>query len=177
METTKSLRMFSHARIPNDIISEFIFLISNLYSSDDNFDKSNFYLNLSNFLNPRFIFNLSLVAENQFLNNEFIKVKKTLKNFKKKDKIYFWYRIKKEAQIIAKERNKKESVNYINSQFKKIDKLNDKILFDLANFLRNSKEYKKAINYYTEILIEIFDEIKSEIYYRRGSSYERIRQY
>ena len=163
----------------NDILSEFIFLISNLYSSDDNFDKSNFYLNLSNFLNPRFIFNLSLVAENQFLNNEFIKVKKTLKNFKKENKFYFWYRIKKEAQIIAKERNKKESVNYITSQFKKIDKFNDKILFDLANFLRNSKEYKKAINYYTEILNSPTHsvEIKSEIYYRRGSSYERIGNY
>ena len=163
----------------NDIISEFVFLISNLYSSDDNFDKSNFYLNLSNFLNPRFIFNLSLVAENQFLNNEFIKAKKTLKNFKKEDKFYFWYRIKKEAQIIAKERNKKESVNYISSHFKKIDKPNDKILFDLANFLRNSKEYKKAINYYTEILNSSTHsvEIKSEIYYRRGSSYERIGNY
>tara|TARA_B100002052_G_scaffold263559_1_gene258786 strand:+ start:788 stop:2473 length:1686 start_codon:yes stop_codon:yes gene_type:complete len=163
----------------NDIISEFIFLISNLYSSDDNFDKSNFYLNLANFLNPRFIFNLSLVAENQFLNNEFIKAKQTLKNFKKEDKFYFWYRIKKEAQIIAKERNKKESVNYITSHFKKIDKLNDKILFDLANFLRNSKEYKKAINYYTEILNSSTHsaEIKSEIYYRRGSSYERIGNY
>mgnify|MGYP000267989249 CR=1 FL=1 len=86
---------------------------------------------------------------------------------------------KKEAQIIAKERNKKESVNYITSQFKKIDKFNDKILFDLANFLRNSKEYKKAINYYTEILNSPTHsvEIKSEIYYRRGSSYERIGNY
>ena len=34
----------------NDIISEFLFLISNLYSSQDDFEKSNFYLNLSNFL-------------------------------------------------------------------------------------------------------------------------------
>ena len=33
----------------NDIISEFLFLISNLYSSQDNFEQSNFYLNLSNF--------------------------------------------------------------------------------------------------------------------------------
>ncbi len=41
---------------PNDIISEFLFLISNLYSSYDNFEKSNFYLNLSNFLNPNICF-------------------------------------------------------------------------------------------------------------------------
>ena len=66
----------------NDIIGEYLFLISNLYSSQDDFEKSNFYLNLSNFLNPKFIFNLSLVAENQYLNEEYKKTKKTLKNKK-----------------------------------------------------------------------------------------------
>ena len=96
---------------PNDIISEFLFLISNLYSSYDNLEKSNFYLNLSNFLNPKFIFNLSLVAENHFLNGEYKKAKKILKNFKKEDNFYYWYRVKKEAQLIEKQRNKKESLN------------------------------------------------------------------
>ena len=46
----------------NHIVSEFLFLVSNLYSSQEELEKSNFYLNLSNFLNPKFIFNLSLVA-------------------------------------------------------------------------------------------------------------------
>jgi len=94
---------------PNDITAEFFFLISNLYSSQDNFEKSNFFLNLSNFLNPKFTFNLSLVAENQYFNGEYNKAKKTLKKFKKDDSFYYWYRVKKEAQIIAKQRNKKES--------------------------------------------------------------------
>jgi len=48
----------------NDIIGEFLFLISNLYSSEDDIKKSNFYLNLSNYLNPKFILNSTLVAEN-----------------------------------------------------------------------------------------------------------------
>ena len=39
----------------NDLIAEFLFLISNLYSAQDNYEMSNFYLNLSNFLNPRFV--------------------------------------------------------------------------------------------------------------------------
>ena len=52
----------------NDVIAEFLFLISNLYSSDDNFEKSNFYLNLSSFLNPKFKFNLSLIIENHYFN-------------------------------------------------------------------------------------------------------------
>ena len=172
------LRVFS-CKNSNDIISEFLFLISNLYSSQDNFKKSNFFLNLSNFFNPKFVFNLSLVAENQYFNEEYEKAKKTLQNFKKKDAIYYWYRVKKEAQIIAKQRNKKESLNYITSQFNKIDKPNNKILFDIANFYRNYKKYEEAIKYYSKIL-EILDEdskIKPDILYRRGGSYERIGDY
>ena len=88
---------FFSCKNPNDIISEFLFLISNLYSSQDNFEKSNFFLNLSNFLNPKFVFNLSLVAENQYLNGEYKQAKKTLKNFKKEDNFYYWFRVKKEA--------------------------------------------------------------------------------
>ena len=59
----------------NDLIAEFLFLISNLYSAQDNYEMSNFYLNLSNFLNPRFVFNLSLVAENHYFNNKSIRPK------------------------------------------------------------------------------------------------------
>ena len=164
---------------PKDLISEFLFLISNLYSSQDNYEKSNFYLNLSNFLNPKFIFNLSLVAENQYLNGEYKKVKKTLKNFKKENIFYYWYRVKKEAQIIAKQKNKKKSLDYITEEFKKIENLNKKFLFDIANFHKNSKEYKKAIKFYTEIIEMIDDnsEIKSDLLYRRGASYERIGKY
>ena len=165
---------------PNDIISEFLFLISNLYSSEDSFEKSNFYLNLSNFLNPKFIFNLSLVAENQYLNKEYKKARKTLKKLDNKNNIFYdWYRIKKEAQIIAKEVGNNESLNFINSEFKKIVLPNKKILFDMANFYKNFKKYDEAIIYYTQ-LIEIFDdnsEIKKDLLYRRGGTYERMKEY
>ncbi len=163
---------------PNDLISEFLFLVSNLYSSQDDFEKSNFYLNLSNFLNPKFIFNLSLVAENQFLNGEYEKSKKTLKNFKEEDYFYYWYRVKKEAQIIAKEQNQTESLDYLKSKFEKIKKPNNKLIFDIANFYKNSKEYRQAIKYYTKIINSVGDlEIKSDLLYRRGGSYERIGEY
>ncbi len=163
----------------NNIISEFFFLISNLYSSQDDFEKSNYYLNLSYFLNPKFKFNLSLVVENHYQNEEFKKAKKILKNFKKDDKFYYWYRVKKESQIIANQRNKKESLNYLVSEFKKIEKINDKFLFDLANFYKNSKEYEEAIKYYTQIIDKIpYDsEITPDLLYRRGGSYERIGAY
>ncbi len=175
----KKFSNFFSCKNHNDIISEFLFLISNLYSSQDNFEKSNFYLNLSNFLNPKFIFNLSLVAENQYYNEDYKSAKKTLKIFKKENKFYYWYRIKKEAQIISKLKNKKESLNYITSEFKKIDEPNDKILFDVANFYKNSKEYEKAIEYYTKIIQspDHDDEIKSDLLYRRGGSFERIKNY
>ncbi len=163
----------------NDIIGEFFFLISNIYSAEDDFKKSNFYLNLANFLNPKFIFNLSLVVENQFFNGEYEKARETLKNFKKEDNFYFWYRVKKEAKIIAKLRNKRESLNYITAEFDKILKPNKKFIFDIAGFYKNSEEYEQAIEYYTKLL-NIFDaesEIKSDILYRRGGCYERLGKY
>ena len=163
----------------NDIVSEFFFLISNLYSSQNEFKKSNFYLSLSNYLNPKFIFNLSLVSENFYFNKDYEKSKKVLKNFNKNQDFYYWYRIKKEAQIISKTRSKKESLNYITSKFKKINKPNNKFLFDVANFNKNSKEYQEAIKYYSIIIDSINEDndLKKDLLYRRGSSYERLGNY
>ena len=163
----------------NDVLSEFLFLVSNLYSSQDNYEKSNFYLNLSNYLNPKFKYNLSLVAENYYFNNEYKKSKKILNNFNKDEIFYYWYRVKKQAQMIEKQRNVKEAVNYIESEFNKISNPNNKMLFDLANFYRNAKEFEKAINLFTKVLVSIDDnaDIRSDILYRRGSSYERIKDY
>ena len=163
----------------NDLISEFLFLISNLYSAQDDYIKSNFYLYLSNYLNPKFYYNLSLLAENQYSNKEFDRVKKVLREFEKEDDFYYWYRLKKEAQIISKEINQKESLKFIKSNFEKIEKPNEKILFDIANFYKNAKEYEQAIKYYTKVLGIIGDdlEIKSDLFYRRGASNERMGNY
>ena len=47
MINLENLVKFFHVSNHNDIVGEFLFLISNLYSSQDNdFKKSNFYLNL-----------------------------------------------------------------------------------------------------------------------------------
>ena len=160
-------------------MSEFLFLISNLYSSENKFKESNFYLNLSNYLNPKFKFNLSLVTENLYLNDEYKKVQKILKNFEKEDNYYYWYRIKKEAQIILKTRNETESINYMKAEFNKIENPSNKILFDIANFYKNLKEYDEAIKFYTKIINSNIShsDIKSDLLYRRGSSYERIGNY
>ena len=163
----------------NDLIAEFLFLISNLYSAQDNYEMSNFYLNLSNFLNPRFVFNLSLVAENHYFNKDYEKAKKVLKKFKKDDDFYYWFRLKKEAQIISAQRNNQESLNFIKFNFDKIENPNEKILFDIANFYKKAKNYEEAIRYYSKIIENLDDnsDIKSDILYRRGGTYERIKNY
>ena len=163
----------------NDITSEFLFLISNLFSSQGDIEKSNFYLNLSNYLNPKFTLNSSLVAENFYLNGEYEKTKKVLKKFDTKYEFYYWFRVKKEAQIIVKKQGYEEGVEFISSKFNKIINPNVRMLFDVANFYKNSKKYEKAIKYYTEIIssLNVDSRIKSDLLYRRGGSYERLGNY
>ena len=163
----------------NDVVGEFLFLISNLYSSQDDIEKSNFYLNLSSYLNPKFKFNLTLLAENFYLNNEYKKVKTVLKQFDKKDEFYYWFRVKKEAQIIIKEQGYDDGINFISAKFNNISDPNLKMVFDVANFYKNSKKYEEAIDYYTQIIstLDNNSEVKSDILYRRGGSYERINNY
>ena len=162
-----------------DIVSEFFFLVSNLYSSQNNYENSNFYLNISNYLNPKFKFNLSLLAENYYLNKDYIKTLKVLESFNKKDEFYYWFKLKKEAQIISKLQNKDKSLDFINLNFKKIKNPSIKIVFDIANFNKNAKKYKEAIKYYDQIISKIDNnsQLYAEILYRRGSSYERLADY
>ena len=177
-ELNKFNKIFS-CKDHNDLVGEFLFLISNLYSSQNEFEKSNFYLSLSSYLNPEFVFNLSLVAENLFVNNNYDKSKIVLRNFDEDENFYYWYRLKKEAQIISKTRNQKEALNYITSKFKKIKNQNNKFVFDIANFYKNSKEFDLAIKYYSSIINSLTEntEIKSDLLYRRGASYERLKNY
>ena len=174
-EFTKVFSCSNH----NDILGEFLFLISNLYSSQNEFEKSNFYLSLSSYLNPKFVFNLSLVAENFYLNKNYKKSKAILKSFDKNQDFYYWYRFKTEAKIIEKTRNKKEALNYITSKFYKIKKPNNKFIFDIANFYKNSKEYNQAIKYYSLIInsLDDDDKVKADLLYRRGGSLERLKDY
>ena len=162
-----------------DIISEFFFLVSNLYSSQNDYENSNFYLNISHYLNPKFKFNLSLLAENHYLNKDYTKTLKILESFNKKDDFYYWFKLKKEAQIISKLQNKDKSLDFINLNFKKIKNPSIKIVFDIANFNKNAKKYKEAIRYYDQIIskIDINSQLYADILYRRGGSYERLADY
>ena len=162
-----------------DILGEFFFLISNLYSSQEEYEKSNFYLNISNYLNPKFYFNLSLLAEDYLFNGNFDLSRKILEKFDEKDEIYNWYKIKKIAQIIGKQQNNDQSLKFIENKFLKFKKPSTRILFDMANIYKNYKKYKKAIEYYSIVLSQIDEnsDAYADTLYRRGGSYERLGQY
>ena len=162
-----------------DILAEIFFLISNLYSSQEDFDMSNFYLNISNYLNPKFKFNLSLAAENYFLMNKYTQVKKVLKEFNDKDSIYYWYRIKKEFDILKELEGKKSSLKFLNKKIRSLKFKSPKIYFDLGNIYKGFKEYNKSIENYNFALDGISKDSNSyaDILYRRGGSYERLKDY
>ena len=162
-----------------DILAEFFFLISNLYSSQENYKQSNFYLNIANYLNPKFYFNLTMLVENYYMIDDFEKSKSILNNFQKDDQIYQWYKIKKIAQIISIQKNENVSIKYIEDNFKKISKPDSKMFYDLANLYRQFKMYNKSIDNYNLILdrFQLDDLSKASILYRRGTSYERLGNY
>ena len=163
----------------NDLIAEFLFLVSTLYSSQDDYERSNYYLKISNFLNPKFKLNLSLEAENHYLNENYNSARKVLKKIDKKNQFYHWYQIKKNAQIISKEKNKEEALKFINYEFDNIEEPNINMIFDIANFNKKVKKYKKAITYYDQIIQKLNKDsvIYAEVLYRRGGCYERLKQY
>ena len=164
---------------PSDVLSEFFYLIANLYTAQGEYKNSNFYLNISQHLNPKFKFNLSLLVENYYSINNYKKAKFFLNRYNKEDDLYHWFKLKKEAQIISKELSDEEGLNFINKNFEKINNPSVNMIFDIANFNKNLKKYKEAIFYYDKILSykNIDLSLYSEILYRRGSSYERLGDY
>tara|TARA_B100000989_G_scaffold185999_1_gene139949 strand:- start:8210 stop:9880 length:1671 start_codon:yes stop_codon:yes gene_type:complete len=162
-----------------DLIAEFFYLISNLYSSQGYFINSNFYLILANYLNPDFYFNSTLLVENYLDDQKYNLAKKELENISNEDLIYEWFKIKKKASIIQIQKNKKEALDYIKKKFLKLKKPNNKIRFEMANILRNFEDYDEAINIYTK-LIKSNNFNKNEyadLLYKRGTCYERKKNY
>ena len=163
----------------NDLLAEFFYLVSNLYSSQDEYEQSNFYLNISYFLNKKFKINLSLMADNYYLNENYDQSLKVLKLFNLKDDLYYWFKIKQEAKIITKKKNKEESLKYIETNLNNIKNASTKVLFDLATIYKNSKKYERAIELYTSVMNNIEKDTLNyaDLLYRRGGSFERIGEY
>ena len=175
----KKINQIFSCKNETDILSEFLFLLSSLYSSKEEIEKSNFYLNISIFLNPKFKYNLSLLAENYFEIKNYKKTEKILNKFNNNDGIYYWYKLKKKAQILKKEKGEDQSFNFINSKVKKIKNPSTKVLFDMGNIMKSFKKYKLSIDYYNQVIskIDLNSESYADVLYRRGGSYERLKEY
>ena len=160
----------------SDLIAELLFIISNLYSSEGELEKSNFYFNLSNYLNPKFKFNFALQAENYLEKKDFDKLKNVLKNFDKNNQVYYWYKIKKTAQIIDKKNSSEQAFNYIKTKFNKINNPSLKMIYEMGNIVKGFKKYDLSIKYYSKVLSQIDSSsaMYANILYRRGGSYEKI---
>ena len=161
------------------IISEFLFLISNLYSSQELFKKSNFYIHLSNYLNPEFNFNNSLLAENYIINKKFDLALKSLNFISEEDLIFSWYKNKKKSSIIKKQENETAALDFLEKKFDGLKTNNIKILYDMGGIYKNFEKYDKAIKIYSKLLGILDNNSKAyaDILYRRGGSYERIGEY
>ena len=161
------------------IISEFLFLISNLYSSQELYKKSNFYIHLSNYLNPEFNFNNSLLAENYIINKKFDLALKSLNFISEEDLIFSWYKNKKKSSIIKKQENETAALNFLEKKFDGLKTKNIKILYDMGGIYKSFEKYDEAIKIYSKLLDLLDNRSKAyaDILYRRGGSFERIGDY
>ena len=175
----KKIKNLFSCQKENNLLSEFLYLISNLFSVSQEYEKSNFYGYLSNYLNPDFNFNNIQIIENYFDTNKFDTAKILLKQIDDKDQIFHWFKLKKLSQVISEDKNDEEALVYIEEKFNNYKNPPINILLDMGNIYKRNKKFKKSIEVYTQVLnqLDYKSEIFAEILYRRGGSYERIGEY
>ena len=162
-----------------DIIAEFFYLIANLYSSQGLFKESNFYIILTKYLNPKFTLNSTLLIENYMDTKKYELVKNELSNIEKDNVIYNWFKVKKNASIIQETKNDDSALKFIKKEYGKIQNPSNKILFDMANILRNFQDYEGAIEIYSNLIqySNYSAEEYADLLYKRGTSYERKKDF
>ena len=162
-----------------DIIAEFFYLIANLYSSQGLFKESNFYITLSKYLNPKFILNSTLKIENYMDTKKYELVRNEISKIDKDNIIYNWFKVKKNASIIQETENKNSALKFIKKEFLKIQNPSNKVLFDMANILRNFKDYEGAIDIYSKLIqySNYSAEEYADLLYKRGTCYEREKDF
>ena len=162
-----------------DIIAEFFYLIANLYSSQGLYKESNFYIILAKYLNPNFTLNSTLLIENYMDTKKYKLVKNELSNIEKDNVIYNWFKVKKNASIIQETKNDDSALKFIKKEYRKIQNPSNKILFDMANILRNFQDYEGAIEIYSNLIRypNYSAEEYADLLYKRGTSYERKKDF
>ena len=174
-EFSKIKNLFSCQK-ETDILSEFFYLISNLFSVSQEYEKSNFYGYLSTYLNTQFNYNYVQIIENYFDTNKLDNAKLLLSKIDDNDKIYNWFKLKKLSQIISENNSDEEALVYIEKKFNNYKNPPVNILLDMGNIYKRNNKFKKSIRIYSNVLDQLDQNsnIYAEILYRRGGSYERI---
>ncbi len=162
-----------------DLIAEFFYLIASLYSSQGQYFESNFYLILSDYLNPKFYPNTALLIENYVDNKRYKLAKKELGKITKKNLLFDWFKIKKKASIIEAEEEEQNALKFVKKNYELLNSANAKIKFDMANILRNFKDYKYSIKIYSDLIEKnnFNNEEFADLYYKRGTCFERMKNY
>ena len=155
------------------IMGEVFYVLANAFSSQGDYRLSNFYINLSKFLNPSFLSYDTLLAENFYALKINDDAKKIYRKISRIGSVYNWY-ASKQITVIMEEEDAKNSLNFLSNVYRNINP-NIYQTYDFANLLRTKEKYKKSIELYSQILLELDEEheLYSKVLERRGTAYER----
>ena len=176
---TKRIKSFFNCNKPQDSIAEFFYILANLYSSEEEYQLSNFYLKISLFLNKKFTPNKALMAENFYFQKQNKLSKKTYSSIKSIGSAYSWFATKSISTIIENEKGGEPAIKNLKKEFDTISNPGIEHYYDLANYYKDYEYYEESIKYYSLILEKIGKDhfLVPKILYRRGTSFERIKEW
>lgn len=170
------IKNFFSCKKPKDAIAELFYIISNLYSSENDYELSNFYLQISLFLNNRFLSNKALLAENYFYQKKYTHSKEIYEDLKKIGSVYSWHGSKSIAQILLITKDEPASIKTLVKAFNSLPEKKFEHYYELANFYKEQNNYKESIKYYSLALKNAskYQTMIPKVLDRRGTSFERL---
>jgi tetratricopeptide (TPR) repeat protein len=158
----------------NHGLAELFYLFANFYQNYQQVQISNFYLNLSEYLNPNFLSNKILKIENLVLLKNFEELEKEIQVIEQLGNEFYWYANFTRLRFL-KNSNSDKQINLLEKFLTKNDSFASEKYFELANFLKNNKNYIKSIALYKKS-IELKNDKKNSdwnYYYNLAISQER----
>ena len=158
----------------NHGLAELFYLFANFYQNYQQVQISNFYLNLSEYLNPNFLSNKILKIENLVLLKNFEELEKEIQIIEQLGNEFYWYANFTRLRFLTNSNSDKQ-INLLENFLTKNDSFVSEKYFELANFLKNNKNYIKSVALY-EKSIELKNDKKNSdwnYYYNLAISQER----
>ena len=172
----KKILNFFNCNNPQDALSEFFYVLANLYSTEEDFQLSNFYLKISLFLNKKFLTNKALLAENLYYQERYTEAEHVYNSLKSIGSIYSWHASKNIASISIIKKGKEYAIKKLEKDFNLIKNKNFVHYYELANIYKDNNYFEKSIKYYSLALKKINKNhfLFPKILHRRGTSYEKV---